>query len=335
MRLLRITRANYGSEIDKAVMLNYALGPKAQRLKHKDICESGSKGVIVPHPYYAGMGMAAMYDYAEGILDLMLGSDRIIDYLGKKEMVFFGPDEGTAPMMDTVSYRARERGYKYWRTITTGKSFGIPHDVYGILTNGDIFGLLDREQNGTELQVNGKSIVATTDMEKIYEKIGGKVEASGMTTTCIMSAFRTLIKHYADKEENLNFMMTGGPDGDLGSNQIQCYKGKICLLIDGGSILFDPNGLDKKELMKIAFMRHTSPRANSLLYPKGKLGKDGFMVLRLSKNINFRTELLLKMEQCFIRHSLQIRQIVNTLRWLTLKHLYLAADLKIRLMVGM
>ena len=285
LRLLRITRANYGSEIDKTVMLNYALGPKAQRLKHKDICESGSKGVIVPHPYYAGMGMAAMYDYADGILDLMLGSDKIVDYLGKKEMVFFGPDEGTAPMMDTVSYHARERGYKYWRTITTGKSFGIPHDVYGILVNGDIFGLLDMGQDGTELQINGKSIATTADMDKIYEKIGGKIEASGMTTTCIMSAFRTMIKHYGDKEEDLNFMMTGGPDGDLGANQIQCYKGNICLLIDGGSILFDPKGLDKKELTKIAFMRHTSPRANSLLYPKGKLSKDGFMLVRLSKNV--------------------------------------------------
>jgi len=285
LRLLRITKANYASEIDKAVMLNYALGPKAQRLKHKDICESGSKGVIVPHPYYAGMGMAAMYDYADGILDLMLGSDKIVDYLGKKEMLFFGPDEGTAPMMDTVSYHARERGYKYWRTITTGKSFGIPHDVYGILVNGDIFGLVDRGDNGTELLINGKSIVTTTNTEKIYEKIGGKIETSGMTTTCIMSSFRTMIKHYGDKEENLNLMMTGGPDGDLGANQIQCYKGKICLLIDGGSILFDPKGLDKKELMKIAFMRHTSPRANSLLYPKEKLSKNGFMVSRISKNV--------------------------------------------------
>ncbi len=285
LRLLRITKANYGSEIDKALLLNYALGPKAQRLKHKDICESGSKGVVIPHAIYASQGLSALFDYTDGIMDLMLPSDRIVDYLGKTEMVFFGPDEGTAPMMDTVSYHARERGYKYWRTITTGKSFGIPHDVYGVLDNGDIFGLLDRGEKGTELQINGESILTSSDTEQIYAKIGGKIDASGMTTTCIMTSFRQMIAHYGDKEENLNFMMTGGPDGDLGSNQIQCYKGKICLIIDGGSILFDPNGLDKKELMKIAFMRHTSPRANSLLYPKEKLSKEGFMVLRLSKNV--------------------------------------------------
>ena len=57
--------------------------------------------------------------------------------------------------------------------------------------------------------------------------------------------------------------MTGGPDGDLGANQIQCYKGNICLIIDGGSVLFDPAGLDKKELVKLAFKRNSSPRINS------------------------------------------------------------------------
>ena len=46
----RIARSNYETELDNAVLLNYALGPKAQRLKHKDICESGSKGVVIPLP---------------------------------------------------------------------------------------------------------------------------------------------------------------------------------------------------------------------------------------------------------------------------------------------
>lgn len=284
LRLLRITHANHSFEIDKAVMLNYALGPKAQRLKHKDICESGSKGVIVPHAYYARMGMAAMYDYADGILDLMLPSDRIVSYLDKPEIIFFGPDEGTAQMMDTVSEHARKRGYKYWRTLTTGKSTGIPHDTYGVLTGGDLFGLIDREARGTELQVNGKAVLTTTDTEEIYARIGGQIETSGMTTTCIMTSFRTMIAHYGDREEDLALMMTGGPDGDLGSNQIQCYKGKICLIVDGGSILFDPEGLDKKELMKLAFMRHSNPRANSLLYPREKLSQDGFMVELQGKN---------------------------------------------------
>ncbi len=285
LRLIRVSPTNYPAELDNAVLLNYALGPKAQRLKHKDICESGSKGVVVPHVIYAGHGMDALYDYAEGICDLVLGDDSIVDYYGQPEMVFFGPDEGTAPLMDAVADRTRQRGYRHWRTITTGKSTGIPHDTYGLLDNGDMFGLIDRAEKGTDLHINGESVAVTGDMGVLYEKIGGKIEISGMTTTGVMGAFRTLIAHYGAREEDLNLMITGGPDGDLGANEIQCYKGQICLVIDGGSILFDPQGLDREALMKIAFMRHTSPRANSRQFPVEKLSPQGFMVPLNAKNI--------------------------------------------------
>ncbi len=285
LRLIRVSPANHATELDNAVLLNYALGPKAQRLKHKDICESGSKGVVVPHPLYSRYGWDALYDYTEGIMDLMLLEDAIVDYHGKPEMIFFGPDEGTAPLMDGVSFHAKERGYKYWRTITTGKSFGIPHDTYGLLENGNLFGLIEKGEQGTELQINGRSVAVTTDMDSIHEQIGNSITTSGMTTTGVMSAFRTLIAHYGKREEDLNLMMTGGPDGDLGANQIQCYKGNICLIIDGGSILFDPLGLDRTELMKLAFMRHSSPRANTLAFPQDKLSPQGFRVPISAKKI--------------------------------------------------
>jgi len=286
LRMIRVSETNHMAELENAVLLNYALGPRAQRLKHKDICESGSKGVVVPHAIYAGYSSQALFDYTEGIMDLMLPDESIVDYYGKQEMIFFGPDEGTAPLMDQVAFRAKERGYPHWRTVTTGKSFGIPHDTYGLLENNDLFGLFDRGEDGTELAVNGKTVTTATDTQRIHDEIGGSVEISGMTTTSVMGCFRTLISHYGAKEQDLNLMMTGGPDGDLGANEIQCYKGKICLVIDGGSILFDPDGLDKKELMKIAFMRHTDPRANSLAFPAERLGDRGFRVPLKSKNVS-------------------------------------------------
>ncbi len=278
LRLIRVSRSNYDSEIDNMVLLNYALGPKAQRLKHKDICESGSKGVVVPHPEYACYAMDALYDYTEGVMDLMLLDDSIVDYYGRPELIFFGPDEGTAPLMDAIALHARERGYRHWRTITTGKSFGIPHDTYGQLDNGELFGLYSRGAQGVDLQIEGTSVMVTNDMAAIYDRIGGKIAWSGMTTTGVMSAFRTLIAHFGEKEQELNLMITGGPDGDLGANEIQCYQGKICLVIDGGSVLFDPEGLDKKELMQLAFRRNSTPRANTLQFPVDKLSKRGFMV---------------------------------------------------------
>ena len=286
LRLLRITPSNHPTELDNAVLLNYALGPKAQRLKHKDICESGSKGVVVPHPIYARQGMDALFDYTEGIMDLVLEDDRVVDYYGQPEMVFFGPDEGTAPLMDAVAERCRERGYRHWRTITTGKSIGIPHDTYGLLDNGDIFGLIGNGSKGTLLQINGSDITLTTDMDEIYSRIGGRIVSSGMTTTGVMGAFRELVSFYECSEESLPLMMTGGPDGDLGANQIQCYQGNICLIVDGGSVLFDPQGLDRESLTKIAFMRHTSPRADSRMFPVDKLGPQGFLVPIHSKNVS-------------------------------------------------
>lgn len=196
LRLIRVTSSNHSAELDNAVLLNYALGPKAQRLKHKDICESGSKGVVVPHALYAGYGRDSLFDYTEGIMDLMLGDDTILDYHGMPEIIFFGPDEETAPFMDAVALRAKARGYQYWRTMTTGKSFGIPHDIYGLLDNGDLFGLIkgEKQEQGTRLFINGKGSSATTDMDSIYRKIGGKIQTSGMTTTGVMACFRTFRK---------------------------------------------------------------------------------------------------------------------------------------------
>jgi len=285
LRLLRVTPANYENELDNMVLLNFALGPRAQRLKHKDICESGSKGVVAPQPPYAKDGLNALLDFAEGIMDVIMPSPSVVDHLGRPEMIFFGPDEGTAGFMDAVAYRAQERGYKYWRTLTTGKSIGLPHDTYGTLDDGRVFGLLSKNAQGVDLQINCRSSLVTLNMSDVDHRLAGHIDSSGMTTTGIMASFRTLIGRKGGREEDLPLMMTGGPDGDLGANQIQCYKGKICLIIDGGSVLFDPSGLDKSELRKIAFARHTEPRLNSLAYPVEKLSPEGFRVRRMDKQV--------------------------------------------------
>ncbi len=304
LRLLRVNNSNHGMELDNAVLLNYALGPKAQRIKHKDICENGSKGVVVPHKAFAKCGADALKDYTEGILDLiLLEEEHLVDHYKRTEMVFFGPDEGTAPMMDGVAYRAKERGYLHWRTLTTGKSFGVPHDTYGLLESGEVFGLFPTKE-GVELQIEGRREVLSRDTEEIYRRIGGKIRISGMTTTSVMSSFRRMVDHYGDQEADLNLMITGGPDGDLGSNEIQCYKGKICLVLDGGSVLFDPDGLDKKVLSKLAFQRDSVPRINSLGYPGNKLGPRGFRVDLGSQNVTLPSGRLVADANLFHRNFL-------------------------------
>lgn len=282
IRLIRVTKNNYETELDNMPLLNYALGPVAQRLKHKDIAESGAKGVIVPYPEYPSDDLEATIDFANGILDLILTSDEILDYYGKSEIVFFGPDEGTGHLMDTIADLARSRNYKYWRTITTGKSTGIPHDAYGLTLDKKVFGLF-WETDGTQLIIEGREVLRTNNTDEIYDIVGENIYTSGMTTTSVMACLRSLLKETGIKEEQVNLMMTGGPDGDLGANQIQSFKGRIKLIIDSGSVLFDPDGLDRKELMKIAFARHSQPRLNSLAYPGDKIGPSGFRIPRIKQ----------------------------------------------------
>lgn len=63
--------------------------------------------------------------------------EKIVDLHQKPEILFFGPDEGTADYMDWASKHARSRGAGFWKAFTTGKSQtlgGIPHDLYGMTT---------------------------------------------------------------------------------------------------------------------------------------------------------------------------------------------------------
>lgn len=133
------TQADYDRNSDFIFDENYHLALTQQR-KNKDIPEGGAKGTILPTLEYAAAGRALFRHYVDGLLDLLLlPNPEIVDYHGKEEILFLGPDEGTAEMMDWASGYARTRGYRRWRSFTTGKSpalGGVPHDTYGMTTRG-------------------------------------------------------------------------------------------------------------------------------------------------------------------------------------------------------
>jgi len=43
--------------------------------------------------------------------------------------------------------------------------------------------------------------------------------------------------------------ITGGPDGDLGSNEVLMGVEKTVGIVDGSGVLVDPNGLDRNGLL--------------------------------------------------------------------------------------
>jgi len=153
-----------------------------------------------------------------------------VDLYNKPELLFFGPDEGTADMMDWAALHARDRGAEtWWKSFTTGKSAehlgGVPHDAYGM----------------TSLSVR-QYVVG------IYRQLGLQ-------------------------EKNITKVQTGGPDGDLGSNEILLSSDKTVAIIDGSGVLADPVGLNRQELIRLAKLR--VPVSN---FDTSKLSKDGYLV---------------------------------------------------------
>ncbi len=227
---IRIVRSiNYQTYLNNSDFIfdeNYNLALTQQR-KNKDLPEGGSKGAILLRWGFTDKMAVAFKKYIDGLLDLMMPDESIVDYYGKEVLLFLGPDEWTADLMEWAAQRARVRGYKFWKAFTTGKPLsmgGIPHDRYGMTTNS------------------------------VHEYVLCALEKLGL------------------KEEKITKVMTGGPDGDLGSNEILISKDKILAIIDGSGVLYDPEGINRKELVRLARARKMVENFNrSLLSPQGFL----------------------------------------------------------------
>ncbi|OTA89007.1 hypothetical protein M434DRAFT_79859 [Hypoxylon sp. CO27-5] len=223
---------------------NYALASTQQR-KNKDIPEGGSKGVILLDAKQQDRAREAFEKYIDSILDLLLPAETpgiknpIVDLYRKEEILFMGPDENTADLVDWATEHARARGAPWWKSFFTGKSpklGGIPHDAYGMTT------LSVREY-----------------VKGIYRKLN--LDPS-----------------------KVRKMQTGGPDGDLGSNEILLSNEKYTAIVDGSGVLVDPNGIDKDELIRLA-----KKRVMISEFDLSKLSKDGFRVLCEESNVKLPT----------------------------------------------
>ncbi|KAI9296001.1 NAD-dependent glutamate dehydrogenase [Neoconidiobolus thromboides FSU 785] len=219
---------------------NYNLASTQQR-KNKDIPEGGSKGTILLDIEKQDKASFAFEKYVDSILDLLIPGqspgikEKIVDLHGKPEILFFGPDEGTADFMDWASSHARKRGASFWKAFTTGKSQslgGIPHDLFG------------------------------------------------MTTRSVHQYVLGIYKKLNLKEEECTKLQTGGPDGDLGSNEIKISKDKTVGIVDGSGVLFDPQGIDRTELTRLANERKMINH-----FDISKLSAQGYRVLVDERNV--------------------------------------------------
>jgi glutamate dehydrogenase len=221
------SRAEYEQNRDSIFLENYNLAYTQQR-KNKDIPEGGSKGTLLLRLRNQDEVREAFVSYIDAMLDLLLPRKDVLDLEGRQDILFLGPDERTAELMDWAAQYAGRRKYKYWKAFTTGKSptiGGIPHDMFGMTTAG------------------------------VHENVLAVLEKLGL------------------KEEALTKVQTGGPDGDLGSNEILISKDRTIVVIDGSGVLYDPKGIDREELTRLARERVMVDH-----FDRKRLSKAGFYV---------------------------------------------------------
>ncbi|KAK0522349.1 NAD-dependent glutamate dehydrogenase [Tilletia horrida] len=95
----------------------------------------------------------------------------------------------------------------------------------------------------------------------------------GMTSLSVRQYVLGIYERMGWKESEVTKVQTGGPDGDLGSNEILLSSDKTVAVIDGSGVAHDPLGLNRDELVRLA--RARIPIAN---FDASKLSKEGYIV---------------------------------------------------------
>lgn len=118
----------------------------AQQLKNKDIPEGGAKAVcLIDTNNFENKNFVirkAVKAFSDTILDLVVDTDEtkanIVDYWGKKEVLYLGPDEQVIPEdIDWIIEQAARRGYDTPSAFMSSKPrAGINHKEYGVTSEG-------------------------------------------------------------------------------------------------------------------------------------------------------------------------------------------------------
>lgn len=105
----------------------------------------------------------------------------------------------------------------------------------------------------------------------------------GMTTRSIHQYVVGALEKLGQDEASCTKFQTGGPDGDLGSNEIKISKDKTIAIVDASGVLYDPLGIDKQELIK-SCINHPEKRMPVNYFNKSKLSPQGFFISVESKD---------------------------------------------------
>ncbi len=133
------SQAQHAREKERLYDEAYGLA-HAQQLKNKDIPEGGSKAAVLVEP--GARVDRAVKGFVDSLLDLITPcketSEKVIDRLGEKELLYLGPDENITPeLIDWIVDRAQKRKYPVPTALMSSKpGAGINHKEYGVTSEG-------------------------------------------------------------------------------------------------------------------------------------------------------------------------------------------------------
>lgn len=213
---------------------NYQLAA-TQSKKNKDIPEGGSKGVILLDVQHQDKARIAFEKYIDAVLDLLLKPNSP----GIKDPIV---DLYGIPEILFLGPDENTAGFTGW-AVEHARQRGAPW---------------------WKSFFTGKS-----------PKLGGiPHDRYGMTSLSVREYVLGIYRELQLDPSKIRKLQTGGPDGDLGSNEILLANEKYCAIIDGSGVLVDPSGLDDAELRRLAKQRLMISQ-----YDTGKLSPDGYKVL--------------------------------------------------------
>jgi len=236
-----------------------------QHLKNKDIYEGGSKMVLVMdtsglegnQEHENNRLYKLQYGITNAFLDIFTTENgtvrdpRVVDYYHDDEPIELGPDEN---MHDGMIEAIANLSRK------RGYLLGV-----GIMSSKR-FGINHKEY--------------------------------GVTSTGVMTFAKVAMAEQgiAIHQDPFSIKMTGGPGGDVAGNCLRiilesCPGAKIVLVLDGTAATFDPNGLDRDELLRITLQRDLDG------FDPAQLKPGGLMIFRTGRRMEGLRELHRKVER--------------------------------------
>jgi glutamate dehydrogenase len=175
----------------------------AQQLKNKDIPEGGSKAVTLincndlSNKAKQFVMRKSVKAFTNTILDLVVETkelqSQVVDYLGKKEEIYLGPDEQvTVEDINWIVKRATQRGHNTPNAFMSSKpKGGINHKVYGVTSEGVIIYLdvalrqalnINPHENEFTVKMTGgpDGDVAGNAIKILYREYGDKAKIVGI-----------------------------------------------------------------------------------------------------------------------------------------------------------